>query len=210
MEHEAIKNAPSILDYLNETSTTYFEKVKSYLDAMGIEYIVDPTLVRGLDYYNHTAFEIMSEASGFGAITTLLGGGRYNGLTKELGGPDVPGVGFGMGLERLMLALENENVKLPVEDTLDIFLITIGDSVKEEAVRIVNDLRTAGLQVDKDYQERSIRAQFRAADRLQARYVLIIGEDELKENKINIRTMETGEEEAVSIENIVNVMKEKL
>src|SRR5699024_5804544 len=118
-DHPAMKSAPSILDHLNEYSQDYFNKVKEYLDAMNIEYVIDPTLVRGLDYYNHTAFEIMSDHEGFGAITTLLGGGRYNGLTKELGGPDVPGIGFGMGLERLILALETEKVTLPIEDELD-------------------------------------------------------------------------------------------
>src|SRR5699024_5950833 len=98
----------SILDHLNDYSKEYFAKVKEYLNTMNIVYVVDPTLVRGLDYYNHTAFEIMSVHEGFRAITTLLGGGRYNGLTKEIGGPDVPGIGFGMGLERLMLALATE------------------------------------------------------------------------------------------------------
>src|SRR5699024_5634049 len=102
MNHESMDTAPSVLDYLNEESNAYFEKVKSYLDAMEIPYTIDPTLVRGLDYYNHTAFEIMSEAEGFGAITTLLGGGRYNGLVEQLGGPSTPGIGFGMGLERLI------------------------------------------------------------------------------------------------------------
>src|SRR5699024_12657630 len=101
----SMKTAPSILDYLNDYSQDYFNKVKKYLDAMNISYVIDPTLVRGLDYYNHTAFEIMSDHEGFGAITTLLGGGRYNGLTSELGGLDVLGIGVGMGLERLMLAL---------------------------------------------------------------------------------------------------------
>ena len=96
-----METAPSILDYLNEESSQYFEKVKQYLTAMDIEYVVDPTLVRGLDYYNHTAFEIMSEAEGFGAITTLCGGGRYNGLVQEMGGPDTPGIGFALSIERL-------------------------------------------------------------------------------------------------------------
>src|SRR5699024_3459173 len=106
MDHPAMQTAPSILDFLNESSKDYFNQVLTYLDLMDIEYVIDPTLVRGLDYYNHTAFEIMSEAEGFGALTTLLGGGRYDGLTEELGGPGEPGIGFGMGLERLLLALE--------------------------------------------------------------------------------------------------------
>src|SRR5699024_4562629 len=119
----------------------YFEKVKSYLDIMEIPYVIDENLVRGLDYYNNTAFEIMSEADGFGAITTLLGGGRYNGLTAELGGPDTPGVGFGMGLERLLMALEAENIELPTKDSIDCFLVAIGEDTQAKAVKIVNDLR---------------------------------------------------------------------
>src|SRR5699024_3274458 len=112
-DHPAMKTAPSVLDYLNEDSRTYFEKVKTYLSLMNIDYEVDPNLVRGLDYYNHTAFEIMSKAEGFGAITTLASGGRYNGLIEELVGPATPGIGFGMGLERLMMALEAENIEIP-------------------------------------------------------------------------------------------------
>src|SRR5699024_11726081 len=112
---------------------------------MNIPYDVDPAHVLGIDYYNHTAFEIMSDAEGFGAITTLLGGGRYNGLAEELGGPSTPGIGFGMGLERLQLALEAENITLPINEDIDLFLVTMGD-VNVEAVRIVQNLREAGFQ----------------------------------------------------------------
>ena len=209
-DHEAMKTAPSVLDYLNDESSDYFEKVKAYLDAMDIPYTVDPTLVRGLDYYNHTAFEIMSEAEGFGAITTLLGGGRYNGLVEQLGGPSTPGIGFGMGLERLMLALEAENITLPVDKKLDLFFVTIGDNVQNKAVQLVQQLRLEGISVDKDYQGRKIKAQLKAADRLNAKYVAILGEDELEKNIINIRSMETGEQEEVALETFVATMKEKL
>lgn len=209
-DHEAMKTSPSVLDYLNDESRDYFEKVKAYLDAMDIPYTVDPTLVRGLDYYNHTAFEIMSEAEGFGAITTLLGGGRYNGLVEQLGGPSTPGIGFGMGLERLMLALEAENITLPVDKKLDLFFVTIGDNVQNKAVQLVQQLRLEGISVDKDYQGRKIKAQLKAADRLNAKYVAILGEDELEKNIINIRSMETGEQEEVALETFVATMKEKL
>src|SRR5699024_9547452 len=148
-------------DYLNESSEQYFIRVKEYLDEMGIEYVVDERLVRGLDYYNHTAFEIMSEADGFGAITTLLGGGRYNGLTEELGGPDVPGVGFGMGIERLLMALEAENIELPIEEELDCFVVALGEEAEKKAVGILHDMRKQGIKVDKDYQQRKMRAQFK-------------------------------------------------
>lgn len=209
-EHEAMKTAPSVLDYLNEESREYFEKVKSYLDAMNIPYTVDPSLVRGLDYYNHTAFEIMSEADGFGAITTLLGGGRYNGLVEQLGGPSTPGIGFGMGLERLILALEAENITLPVEKELDIFFVTIGDEILPKAVQLVQQLREEGIAVDKDYQDRKIKGQLKHADRLKAKYVAILGEEELAKNVINVRLMETGEQEEIALDTFIESMKEKL
>src|SRR5690625_4712295 len=210
MDHEAMKTAPSILDYLNEESAAYFEQVKAYLDAMGIPYTVDKNLVRGLDYYNHTAFEIMSEAEGFGAITTLLGGGRYNELAQQLGGPDTPGIGFGMGIERLLLALEAENVQLPIDDQLQCYFVSIGEETKKEAVSLVYELRQHGIQVDQDYQNRKVKAQFRAADRLQAKYVIILGEDELQQGKINIRSMKSGDHIEVPLTDLVRTMKEKL
>lgn len=209
-DHPSMSTAPSILDYLNDDSKQYFEEVKRYLDLMGINYEVDPKLVRGLDYYNHTAFEIMSEAEGFGAITTLAGGGRYNGLVEELGGPTTPGIGFGMGIERLLMALDAENITIPIEDELDCFLISVGDETKKEAVRLVHELRQNGIQVDQDYQGRKIKAQFKAADRYKAKYVLILGEDELQKQVINVKEMETGEQLEISIEKLVTTLKDKL
>ncbi|WP_026906307.1 histidine--tRNA ligase [Paucisalibacillus globulus] len=208
--HPSMNTAPSILDFLNEESKEYFEQVKSYLDLMGIPYEVDPNLVRGLDYYNHTAFEIMSEAKGFGAITTLCGGGRYNGLVEELGGPTTPGIGFGMGIERLLMALEAENVDIPLEDGLDCFLVSLGEGSKKEAVRLVHELRQHGIQVDQDYQGRKVKAQFKAADRYKAKYVLVLGEDELQKQVINVKEMATGEQVEVPLNQLINTMKEKL
>ncbi|WP_047984015.1 histidine--tRNA ligase [Ornithinibacillus californiensis] len=209
-DHPSMKIAPSILDYLNDESKRYFDQVKSYLDAIGIPYEVDPNLVRGLDYYNHTAFEIMSEAEGFGAITTLAGGGRYNGLVEQLGGPATPGIGFGMGLERLLLALEAEKIDIPVEDELDCYLVSMGEQSKSEAVRIVHDLRINGIQVDQDYQGRKIKAQFKAADRYKAKYVLVLGEEELEKQIINVKEMATGEQVEVPLNQLIDTMKEKL
>src|SRR5690625_4698039 len=209
MNHQAMKTAPSVLDYLNDASKQYFEQVKAYLDTLSIPYVVDPTLVRGLDYYNHTAFEIVSEAEGFGAIKTLLGGGRYNGLAEQLGGPSTPGIGFGMGLERLLLALETDGVTLPIENGVDIFFISIGEKVQVQTIRLLQELRLAELTVDKYYQGRKIKAQFKAADRLNAKYVVILGEEELDNNVVKVREMDTGEEMEVSIENLVETMKEK-
>ncbi|HLR42227.1 MAG TPA: histidine--tRNA ligase [Pseudogracilibacillus sp.] len=209
MDHPAMDAAPSVLDYLNEDSKVYFTKVKTYLDEMDIPYEVDPTLVRGLDYYNHTAFEIMSDAEGFGAITTLLGGGRYNGLAEQLGGPSTPGIGFGMGLERLQLALEAEKVTLPIDKSLDVFFVAMGD-VQKEAVKLVQQLREAGFKVDKDYQDRKMKAQFKAADRFAAKHVVILGENELAEKVVQLRSMETGDQEEVPFDKLIDVMKEKV
>ncbi|SET77807.1 histidyl-tRNA synthetase [Oceanobacillus limi] len=208
--HPSIQEAPSILDYLNEESRTYFEQVKTYLTMMGIDYEVDANLVRGLDYYNHTAFEIMSEAEGFGAITTLAGGGRYNGLVEELDGPDTPGIGFGMGIERLLMALEAEGKELTLDEQLDVFLVAVGDETKKEAVKLVHDLRRNGIQVDMDYQGRKMKAQFKAADRYQSKYVLILGEDELQKRVINVKEMDTGKQHEVSVDQLADLLKQKL
>ncbi|RKQ37882.1 histidine--tRNA ligase [Oceanobacillus halophilus] len=209
-EHPAMKTAPSILEYLNEESRNYFEQVKNYLTKMGIDFVVDPNLVRGLDYYNHTAFEIMSDADGFGAITTLAGGGRYNGLIEELGGPNTPGIGFGMGLERLLMALDAEKISVPTDEKLDCYFVAVGDDAITEAVSLIHDLRVNGIQVDKDYQNRKMKGQFKSADRYQAKYVLILGENELENRVVNLKSMETGEQIEVPIDNLTEMVKEKL
>lgn len=206
-----MKTAPSILDYLNEASKTYFEQVQEYLTIMNIDFVVDPNLVRGLDYYNHTAFEIMSEAEGFGAITTLAGGGRYNGLIEDLGGPETPGIGFGMGFERLLMALEAENIEIPIDESLDCFVVATGSGeVEKEATRLVHELRTNGIQVDKDYQGRKMKAQFKAADRFQSKYVLVLGDEELEKKTINLKEMETGQQLEVPVENLIEELRKRL
>lgn len=210
-DHPAMGTAPSILDYLNEESQTYFNTLKEYLTAMGVEYTIDPNLVRGLDYYNHTAFEIMSEAEGFGAITTLAGGGRYNGLIEELDGPATPGIGFGMGLERLHMALEAENVELPADDALDCFLVASGSAeVERTAARLVHELRSKGIQIDKDYLGRKMKGQFKAADRYNSRLVLIVGEDELEKNAVNVKEMSTGNQQEVPFDSLAEKLQQLL
>ena len=209
-DHPAMKDAPSILDYLNDQSRKYFEEVLELLEEIGIDYDVDPNLVRGLDYYNHTAFEIMSEAEGFGAITTLAGGGRYDGLIEELGGPETPGIGFGMGIERLLLALEAENIELPIDRSLDCYLVTMGDVPQKVVFKLVHELRQNGIQIDRDYQDRKVKAQFKAANRLHAKYVLVLGEEELSKEVINVKQMETGNQKEVKLSELVQILKEKL
>ncbi|WP_017755919.1 histidine--tRNA ligase [Calidifontibacillus oryziterrae] len=208
-DHELIKSAPSILDYLNDESRVFFEKVKTYLTDIGIEFQVDPNLVRGLDYYNHTAFEIMSDAEGFGAITTLMGGGRYNGLVEEIGGPATPGIGFALSIERLLLALKAENISLPIAQELDCYLIALGDQAKDKATSLLYELRKAGFTAEKDYQDRKLKAQFKTADRLNVKFVAVLGEDELVKNVINIKDMSTGTQEEVGISNFIEYLLER-
>ncbi|WP_413382267.1 histidine--tRNA ligase [Alkalihalobacillus sp. 1P02AB] len=195
-------SAPSILDYLNEESSQYFEQVKSYLDAIELPYEVDPTLVRGLDYYNHTAFELMAEGEGFGAITTLCGGGRYNGLVESLGGPSTPGIGFAFSIERLIMALKGQNKVPEVAQKLDCYLVTLGDKAKLKSVELLEQLRAAGIKVDKDYLDKKMKAQFKAADRLQAAFTAVLGDDELANNIINVKNMETGAQEQVELDKL--------
>lgn len=209
-DHEIMKTAPSILEYLTKESKQYFHEVKSHLDHLNIPYTIDPNLVRGLDYYNHTSFEIVLDREGYGAATTLLGGGRYDGLTKELGGPDVPGVGFGLGIERLIMALEVCKKELPIDEQLDAYIVTIGEEAKKKAVKLLHQLRRAGFKIDKDYMNRQIRAQFRAANRLNTKFTLVLGEEELKKNMINIRNMDTGNQEEISLEKIEEYLGSEL
>ncbi len=208
-DHELMHSAPSILEYLNEESSLYFNKVKSYLTDLQIDFEVDSGLVRGLDYYNHTAFEIMSDAEGFGAITTLCGGGRYNGLVEGLGGPETPGIGFALSFERLLAALNAEGIELPVEERVDCYVAAIGDAASRKSVSLVNELRKAGLVAEKDYLNKKVKGQFKAADRLQAKFVAILGDEELERNVINVKNMETGDQEEVQIEQFITYILEK-
>ncbi|WP_282140510.1 histidine--tRNA ligase [Cytobacillus oceanisediminis] len=207
-EHELMKFAPSIIDYLNDDSKTYFEKVQKYLKNLDIDFIVDPNLVRGLDYYNHTAFEIMSDSEGFGAITTLCGGGRYNGLTEEIGGPEAPGIGFALSIERFIAALEAEKVDLPLNKDIDCYLVSLGEEAKDYTVGLLQKLRMAGYSAERDYLDRKIKAQFKAADRSNAKFVAVLGEDELKANKINVKSMESGEQTELSLDSFIEKFTE--
>ncbi|SDD17131.1 histidyl-tRNA synthetase [Terribacillus halophilus] len=210
-EHPKVKSAPSIHDYLNEESKAYFDAVKENLDAIGIAYEVDPNLVRGLDYYNHTAFEIMSNAEGFGALTTLTGGGRYNGLVEEVGGPSTPGIGYALSIERLLFALEAEGIELPVKTGTDVYVVALGEgAVQKEAAKLTYQLRLAGLIADKDYLGKKMKGQFKAADRQQAKFVVVLGEDELEKGVISLRNMQNGQQTEVAITEAVEAIKEQL
>ena len=203
-------SAPSLADYLNEESASYFEQVKSYLDDAGIAYVVDANLVRGLDYYNHTAFEIMSTSDGFGAITTLCGGGRYNGLAEEIGGPSAPGIGFAMSIERLLLAMDAEGKSFANDPALDVYIVTLGESARRPGFKLLRELREAGIRSDMDFMDRKMKAQMKSADRLHARTVILIGEDEVTEGVAQLKNMEDGTQEKVPVSELIEKVKETL
>ncbi|WP_192987751.1 histidine--tRNA ligase [Carnobacterium mobile] len=198
-DQEIVQQAPSILDYLSEDSQKHFEQVKEMLDALNIPYTVDSNMVRGLDYYNHTIFEIMSDAPGFGAITTICAGGRYDGLVEELGGPETPGFGFALGLERLMLTLEAEKIDIPNLHELDVYVVGIGEETNVEALKLVQAIRSAGFSAERDYFDRKAKAQFKTAAKLKAKVVLTLGEEELKNGQVNFKVMKNGKESTVSL-----------
>ncbi|WP_437274019.1 histidine--tRNA ligase [Staphylococcus aureus] len=207
-DKEAIKTAPRITDFLNEESKAYYEQVKAYLDDLGIPYIEDPNLVRGLDYYTHTAFELMMDNPNYdGAITTLCGGGRYNGLLELLDGPSETGIGFALSIERLLLALEEEGIELDIEENLNLFIVTMGDQADRYAVKLLNYLRHNGIKADKDYLQRKIKGQMKQADRLGAKFTIVIGDQELENNKIDVKNMTTGESETIELDALVEYFK---
>ncbi|WP_052327290.1 histidine--tRNA ligase [Nosocomiicoccus massiliensis] len=205
--HPLMATAPKITDYLNEESLSYHEKVKSQLDKIGIKYVEDPNLVRGLDYYTHTAFELMSTSDGFGSITTLAGGGRYNGLVELLDGPKETGIGFALSIERLLLALEAEGIDIKNPHTLDLYVVTIGEEARDYASVLLSQLRKNKLTVDMDYKARGVGAQFRDADRKGATYTIVLGENELETGQVKLKHMATGEEVETSIENLGEAIK---
>lgn len=205
--HELMKTAPSILDYLNDASREYFQKLKKHLGDMKIGYTVDPTLVRGLDYYNHTAFEIMSDAEGFGAITTLCGGGRYNGLVSDIGGPDQPGIGFALSIERLLSALAAEQVDLSHSESIDCYVVTLGEKAEDYAVSLLQKLREEGFSAEKDYMKRKTKAQFKAAERLDAKAAIVIGDDELEQGCAMVKNMTSGDQVSVPLGNLATYLK---
>lgn len=198
-DKDIVKNAPSILDFLTKESAEHFEQVKKMLDELNISYTVDPNMVRGLDYYTDTIFEIMTEAEDFGAQTTVCAGGRYDGLVEELGGPETPGFGFAFGMERLLLTLEAEGIELPAEPELDVYVVGIGEKPNFETFKVVQALRSHGFSAEKDYMNRKPKAQFKTANKMNARVVMTIGENELEEGSISFKEMKTGNQTKINL-----------
>lgn len=205
---ELIENPPYMVDHLCGECEEHFNKVKEYLNIAGVEYKVNPKIVRGLDYYTKTAFEFISKE--IGAQSTVCGGGRYDGLVEEIGGPSTPGIGFGMGIERLLLTIENHNIELPKPDDLDIFIVTIGEKAEKEAFRILFDLRNEGISADKDHLGRSIKAQFKYSDKINSTYTIVIGDDEIDNDVVTLKNMRTGEQGEINLSKLIEVIKVKL
>ena len=202
---EIAKNAPSVLDYLCEDCRAHHEGVKALLTKLGISYVVDDKIVRGLDYYTKTVFEFV--AGGIGAKSTVCGGGRYNGLVEEIGGKPCPAVGFGMGIERLILTMTMIGASFGAEPTPDLFLANIG--LPDEAFLLTESLRKEGVAAECDTMGRSLKSQMKLSDKLGAKYVVVLGESEWTAGVVKVKEMKTGEEEECSLANIAKYIKEK-
>lgn len=205
---DIMKNAPKIIDYLNESSRNHFEKVKEYLEALNIDYTVNYSIVRGLDYYTHTVFEVEASVEGFGSQNVLCAGGRYNGLVETIGGPQTPGVGFALGLERLLVALEYEKLEPWENKTTDFYIAPMDDTCKSYSLKVLNMLRMNGFNGDMDYMNRSLKSNFKQAERLNTKYIIIIGNDEIENNMVTIKNNETKESKTVTFDDIVDYFDE--
>ena len=205
-----MEGAPKMIDYLNESSKNHFEAVKSYLTAMNIEFVVNPKIVRGLDYYTHTVFEVEASVEGFGSQNVLGAGGRYNNLVSSIGGPDTPGVGFALGLERLITALDFENINIIKEDNVDVYIIPMSSAENEYSINLLDTLRMNGFNCDMDYLDRNLKSNFKQSERLGAKYIIIIGEEEVNKNILTIKNNTSKEEIKVSREEIVNFLDESI
>ena len=193
----AMSSAPILLEYLSEESAAHFARVQELLTALGIPYTVNKRMVRGLDYYTGTAFEFVHH--GLGAQSGIGGGGRYDGLMAQLGGSELSGIGFGIGVDRCVLACEAEGIALPDSSALDLFIVPISSSAKGGAVLLAERLRSAGLQVDIAYGDRSLKGGMKAADKSRARFSLVLGDDEVASDLASLKNMKTGESRSVTI-----------
>ena len=201
-DQEIVKDAPSVLDYLDEESQKHFEAVKEMLELLEIPYEIDTNMVRGLDYYNDTIFEVITNDPNFGANTTICAGGRYDQLVEEVGGPTTSGFGFAIGLERLIMLLETADFDFPKLTQLDAFVVTIGNEVNNEALKLVMALRKHGLTAEREFIGRKPGSQFKTADRLDAETVFTLGTQELEDRKVNMKLLETGKEVSLDFDTI--------
>lgn len=203
-DSEILKNAPSIMDYLNEESRIRFKKVLEYLEYLDIDYEIDTNIVRGLDYYNHTVFELVADLNELGNASTLCGGGRYNNLVSNLGGPETPGIGFACGVDRLMIVLQELNKEKEIENTIDVYVMAINEEEKITALRLVQDLRWSEIKTEMDTLNRGLKAQFKQADRLNARLLVILNSEDLQKGMITVKDNLTKEETKVDENEILD------
>ena len=204
-DKEATKNAPILLNYLCEECNTHFETLKKYLDELEIKYTVDGRIVRGLDYYTKTAFEIITKS--LGSQDALAGGGRYDLLAEELGGNPTPGIGFASGMERLILMLEKQNLFNIEDQQKSVFIVSVDDYSRPKALRLAANLRKENIKTDLDFNLRSVKAQFREANKKNAKIVIVISKDELETGELTIKNMSTGEQNKIKISNVINEIK---
>ncbi|WP_347103560.1 histidine--tRNA ligase [Streptococcus thermophilus] len=206
----AVENAPSILDYLDEESQTHFDEVRAMLDSLNIPYVIDTNMVRGLDYYNHTIFEFITTIDK--SELTICAGGRYDSLVEYFGGPETAGFGFGLGLERLLLVLDKQGIKLPVEESLDVYIAVLGSGANGKALELVQSIRYQGFKAERDYLGRKIKTQFKSADTFKAKTVITLGESEVESGVVKVKNNATREEVTVSFEelttNFATVLKQ--
>ncbi|MGT2907635.1 histidine--tRNA ligase [Streptococcus dentiloxodontae] len=198
----AVENAPSILDYLDEESQVHFDTVRSMLEELKIPYVIDTNMVRGLDYYNHTIFEFITKVNK--SELTICAGGRYDGLVDYFGGPETPGFGFGLGLERLLLVLDKQGVELPVEEGLDVYIAVLGVGANSKALELVQAIRAQGFSAERDYLDRKIKAQFKSADTFKAKLVITLGDNEIETGQAAVKNNKTREETLVTFEAITD------
>lgn len=196
------KAAPAILDYLCDDCKVHFDELQESLNALGIEYKIDPRIVRGLDYYTRTVFEIITNE--IGTQGTVCGGGRYNGLVEECGGPQTPAVGFGIGIERLLIVLEAQGIYAGEKPVPQIYLGAIGENAQKEAFKIVYALRNNGISAEFDHMKKSVKAQMKLADKIGAKYTAILGDNEIETKTINIKNMQNGETKEISLDALIN------
>ena len=207
---DIMKNAPKMIDYLNEISKKHFEDVQKYLNAMNIEFVVNPKIVRGLDYYTHTVFEVEASVEGFGSQNVLGAGGRYDNLVENLGGPKTPGVGFALGLERLITALDFEKINLIDENSIDVYVVPMSELENDYALALLDHLRMNGFKADMDYMARNFKSNFKQADRLNSKYVVLVGNEETKTGVLTIKDNKTKEEYKIKEEVLIEFFDEKI
>jgi len=201
-----VSGAPLMIDYLCEDCKAALLELKVNLTAAGIDFIVDPGIVRGLDYYTKTAFEFVSHS--IGAQGTICGGGRYDNLIESLGGPPIPGVGFGLGIERLLLVLESNGIEIPKVNATDAFVAVMGEEARKFGMALIRKLRMQGIVAEMDILKRNIKGQLKYADRLNAKYTIIIGDNELAEGKVSLKKMSTSEQKLIAVDDIVKEINE--